>query len=292
MYHLLYGFLYLLSLLPWRVLYFIGDCIYLLIYHVFGYRKEVVFSNLAIAFPEKTIDERTKIAKEFYHNFIDTFIETIKLLSTSDKDFANRFSGNFDVLKELYATGKSVQFHSGHFFNWEYINWGIAKYSPYTFLGVYAPIGSKAFDKIMLKLRARYGTVLIPSYTFKTIFHQYAKSQYALGLAADQSAPPERSYWVSFFGKLAPFVNGPEKGAVVNNTAIVFVHFYKIKRGYYQADMELITTEPRSFNRGELTKMYVQYLEKCIRKKPANYLWSHRKWKHSYKEEFKDNLLG
>ena len=273
-------------------MYFIGDCFYLLVYYIIGYRREVVRSNLLIAFPEKTEEERKQISKQFYHNFIDTFIETIKLLSISDKEFTKRFSGNYELLVNLHATGKSAQFHSGHFFNWEYINWGVAINSPYTFLGVYAPLDSKAFNRIMIKLRGRYHTVLLASNTFKTTFHLYAKSQYALGLAADQSAPPEKSFWIPFFGKLAPFVMGPERGAVINNTAIVFVHFYKIKRGYYQADFELITTEPAKFERGQLTKMYVEYLENCIRKKPDNYLWSHRKWKHEFQEQFRNNLLG
>ncbi len=292
MYYILYGFLYLLSLIPWRILYILSDFVYVVFYYLVGYRKAVVMSNLAIAFPEKTDKERLAIAKQFYHNFIDTFIETIKLLSISDAEFNKRFSGNFDMLNELYKTGQSVQFHSGHFFNWEFINWGIARNSSYRFLGVYAPIGSKSFDRIMIKLRSRFGTVLIPSTKFRTIFHQYATTQYAIGLAADQSAYPEKSFWVHFFGKLTPFVNGPEKGAKSNNTAVVFVHFYKIKRGYYHTDFELVTTEPGSYNYGELTKIYVTYLEKCIYRKPDNYLWSHRRWKHTYQERFKENLLS
>jgi KDO2-lipid IV(A) lauroyltransferase len=62
----------------------------------------VVDSNLAIAFPEKSIDERKKIAKQFYKNFTDNFIETIKLLSISKKELNKRFTGNFDVINNIY----------------------------------------------------------------------------------------------------------------------------------------------------------------------------------------------
>ena len=61
---------------------------FVLAYYLMGYRKKVVLNNLLIAFPEKTEQERIKIAKQFYKNLIDTFIETIKLLSISDKAFA------------------------------------------------------------------------------------------------------------------------------------------------------------------------------------------------------------
>ena len=291
MYYLLYGFLYTLSLTPWRILYFVSDCVYVLLYYVIQYRKEVVLNNLKIAFPGKTEEERIKIAKEFYHNFLDTFIETLKFISLGDKEFSKRVSGNFELLTELYKTGQSVQMHSGHFFNWEYMNWAISKYSPYRFIGVYLEIPNKAFNKIMLKMRSKYNTILVSTYTFRNTFHQLSKSQFALGLAADQNAQPAKGYWVKFFGKLTPFVTGPEKGAIRNNTAIVFVHFYKIRRGYYHADFEVFTTEPTQFERGEITKKYVSYLENCIRKKPANYLWSHRRWKHEFREEYRELLI-
>ncbi|MDB5246306.1 MAG: hypothetical protein JWQ40_700 [Segetibacter sp.] len=292
MYYIIYGFLYTLSLVPWRILYFISDVVYGLLYYVIGYRKKVVMSNLKIAFPDKNEHERIAIAKEFYHNFLDTFIETLKFLSLSDQQFSKRVTGNFKLLTELYETGQSVQLHSGHFFNWEYMNWGIAKYSPYRFIGVYLEIPNKAINRIVLKLRSRYNTILVSAYTFRNTFHQLAKTQFALGLAADQSAPPEKGYWTEFFGKLTPFVTGPEKGAIRNNTAIVFVHFYKVKRGYYHADFEVFTTDPRRFAHGEITKNYVSYLESCIRKKPANYLWSHRRWKHEYNEVYSKNLIS
>jgi len=292
MYYLIFGFLYLFSLLPWRALYFLSDCSYGLLYYVIGYRRQVVMSNLTIAFPEKTQQERIKIAKEFYHNFLDTFIETIKFLSLSDKEFSKRLTGNFELLSELYSTGKNVQLQSGHFFNWEYMNWGLSRSSPYPLIGVYAPVSNKIFDKIIFKMRSRYNAILVSVYEFKNKFHQLAKGRYALALIADQNPGiSEKSYWLPFFGKLTGFVTGPEKSAQINNTAVVLAHFYKVKRGYYHVNFELLTTEPRQFARGELTKKYVSYLEDCIRKKPANYLWSHRRWKHEFKEEFRKLMI-
>ena len=85
MYYIVYTFFYLLSLLPMRILYIISDVIYLVVYYVIGYRKKVVMNNLEIAFPEKSNVERVKIAKAFYHNLLESFIETIKLVSGSWK---------------------------------------------------------------------------------------------------------------------------------------------------------------------------------------------------------------
>jgi lauroyl/myristoyl acyltransferase len=62
MYYIVYGLFFMLSLLPMRILYFISDGIYLVVYYVIGYRKKVVMKNLEIAFPEKSNAERVKIA--------------------------------------------------------------------------------------------------------------------------------------------------------------------------------------------------------------------------------------
>ena len=55
------------------------------------------------------MEERIHIAKEFYHNFTDTFIETIKLFSTSDKEFGERYSSNNHILDQFLEDGKDVQ---------------------------------------------------------------------------------------------------------------------------------------------------------------------------------------
>jgi KDO2-lipid IV(A) lauroyltransferase len=293
MYLFIYILVYLFSLLPWRLLYFISDIIALLLQHVFKYRVKVVAQNLAIAFPQKTAKERQKIANEFYQQFTDSFIETFKLISISDKNFDKRFTSNVEVLNKLYATGQSVQIMAGHFFNWEFANWGVAKFGKYPFIAVYMPLSNPYFNKIILKLRMRFGSIMIPATNFKTQFHKYAtQGNYAMALAADQNpGNPLSAYWVPFFGRLTPFVKGPEKGALLNNTAQVFVHFYRVKRGYYHSEYEVMTTSPNYFKDGQLTALYVKILEEKIKAKPANYLWSHRRWRYEFDAKQHEKLV-
>jgi KDO2-lipid IV(A) lauroyltransferase len=293
MYFVVYSLLYLVSLLPWRVLYFFSDFVAFFLKHVIQYRVNVVHQNIAIAFPQKSEKERRQIANSFYQQFTDSFIETIKLLSISDKTFQKRFTSNVEVLNDLYATGQSVQIMAGHFFNWEYANWGVAKYGKYPFIAVYMPLSNKAFNKFIYDLRARYGSILIPATNFRTQFHKYAnEGPYAMALAADQNpGNPLQAYWVNFFGRLTPFVKGPEKGAKLNNTAQVFVHFYRTKRGYYHSEYEVMTTSPNYFKDGQLTALYVKVLEDKIKLNPSNYLWSHRRWKYTYDASLHESLV-
>lgn len=286
MYYIVFGFLYLFSLLPFRVLYIFSDAIAFIVYYVIRYRRDVVADNLLIAFPEKTGEERTRIAKDFYKSFIDNFIETIKLFSISGDELNKRFTGNFEVVNDLYASGKKVQLHSGHFFNWEFANAGCAHNLKYPLITVYMPIANKALDRAFLYMRKRFGAILIPATDFSHRFLPYSKTQYCLGLVGDQNpGSPEKSYWTTFFGKMTPIVKGPERTAKISDTAVVMIRFYKIKRGYYKGELELLTTEPRSLPHGEITRQMMQFVESSIREHPSCYLWSHKRWKFAFDEE-------
>lgn len=293
MYIVFYTFFYLISLLPWRVMYFISDGIAFILRKVIRYRVDVVNYNLSIAFPNKSVQERKKIAKKFYQQFTDSFIETIKILSISDKTFEKRYTSNIEVLDELYQSGQNIQYMAGHFFNWEFANWGVAKYGKCPFLAVYMPLSNKGFNKLIYNLRARYGSILIPATNFRNQFAKYvAKGQYGLALAADQNpGDPMQAYWVNFFGRPTPFVKGPEKGAILNNTAQVFVHFYSTKRGYYHSHFEILTLNPKQYEEGQLTLEYVKLLEEKIKLNPSNYLWSHRRWKYTFDPSVHSQLL-
>jgi KDO2-lipid IV(A) lauroyltransferase len=264
-------------------LYLIGDGFYLFVYYIVGYRKKVVFSNLLIAFPDKTPDERTRIAKEFYHQFINTMIETILLISMSNRRFDKRVTSNAEVLNKYINSGKNVQLHTAHFFNWEMINLGVARKSLFPFVGIYMSFTNKSFDRIMFQMRKRFNTILIPASDFKDRFHEYVKGKYALGLVADQNpARIDKAYWLSFFNKITAFTSGPERGARANDTVVIFISIQQPKRGFYYLHYELITETPRLLPEGELTKIYVAKLEEAIRNNPSNYLWSHRRWKWEY----------
>jgi Kdo2-lipid IVA lauroyltransferase/acyltransferase len=294
MYYIIYGLLYLLSWLPMGVIHAISSSIAWLVGSVIGYRRQVVMNNLAIAFPEKSAQERKAIAREFYRNFTDSMLESIKLLSMSDEEIARRFIGSGELLNRLMemGDGRNVQLHAMHNFNWEIVHLGLAKQLRHPFLGVYGPISNPVLERIFFDLRSRFGTVLIPAPRFRTHFKDYAKERYILALVADQSpANPAKAWWIDFFSKRTGWVTGPESGAKAKGVKVVFGTFFKVKRGYYSFEMREVEQDPRSMAEGELTEMYVRFVEECIRKRPANYLWSHRRWKHEYKEEYASRVV-
>lgn len=289
MYYIVFPLLYLISLLPFFVLYRVSDIAVFFLANVFKYRREVILNNLKIAFPEKSDAERIAIAKQFYRYFADTFIESIKFISFSKKQLLKRSTGSFEVINELIDKGYNINIMAGHQFNWEYANLLCAINLKIPFVGIYMPISNKVLNKIFYDIRKRYGTILISAGDFKNERHDVFKKQYILALAADQNpGNPASGYWLNFFGRPVPFVSGPEKGAILNNAAVVYIGFEKIKRGYYNFTSTLLTEKSAATSPGELTCLYRDMLEKTIRKDPANYLWSHRRFKFEWNEAYKN----
>ena len=285
MYYIVYGIFYLLSLLPLKVLYIISDGFYTLAYYIFKYRRDVVSGNLKIAFPEKTDAERKAIEKKFYHNFIDTFIEMIKLISASDSFIEKQFTANWEVVNQVYDSGRRAHLHLGHNFNWEWGNIALGKKTPFKFLAVYTPITNPAFEKLFLKLRQRSGVTMLPSNKMKESFFPYRNTQYLLGLVADQNpSDPSRAWWFNFFGKPAPFVKGPAKNAIASDAVIILASIKKPKRGYYEGVFSIEEEHPEQYTEQELTKKFITYLENNIRQNPDLWLWSHRRWRWDWKE--------
>ena len=247
--------------------------------------------NLFIAFPEKTEKERKQIARKFYHNLIDMFIEFLKMLSVPDKALEKRFTANWDLVNAIYSTGKSVQIHVGHNFNWEWGNLVMTKKTVYKLLAVYMPLANKIMERLFYKVRTRNGAIFLRATHMKEDFLPYQNIQYLLGLVADQNpGHPGNAWWFNFFNRPTPFLKGPAKAAFQNNTAVVFAFIHKPRRGYYEAIFLPAVEMTGSMTEQELTRKFVVYLEEVIKKYPDMWLWTHRRWKHEWKPEYGDIL--
>lgn len=283
MYYLLLVFCYGISLLPFPVLYFISDILYALVYHVVGYRKQVVLANMKQAFPDKSPEEINRLAKKYYRNLTDMMVETIKLLTMSKKQLQKRFICDLTVLHELYAKGKSCQLHLGHNFNWEWANLFCMQGVAFPFLVVYMPLSSKPADRMFRHFREKFGSILIPANDMANSMKPWLEKQYLIALVADQNpGNPKSCLWYPFLNKMTPFYKGPEMAARRNDIPVVFADIRKTKRGYYHATLKLMFEEPQQAPVGKITEAFVQFLEKNIHEQPEVWVWSHRRWKHAY----------
>lgn len=282
MYHLLLIVLYPLSLLPMPLLYGISSATRIVMFGILGYRKKIVADNLAYAFPEKTGEERVQIQCSFERNFCDQWVETLKALSISKAALEKRVTGNWEVFEDLAREGKDTYVLLGHFFNWEWASIACQWAAPQQFSGVYLPLNSPAFDRLMQRIRARGGAWLISMKAVREGMERLQGVRYLLGLIADQNpSQPDKALWLPFMHREAPFFLGPEGMAQRAGGAVVFAAVQRAGRGRYQVAFERKWDNARDAAPGEITRAYVAFLEAELRAQPDNWLWSHRRWKHT-----------
>lgn len=289
MYYIIYVPLYLLSLLPLRVLYVISDVIGFFLFRVFGYRRKIIQENLLIAFPEKSELERKMIARKFHRNFTDSFIETVKCLSVSKNFYDKHCKTDFTLFDKMAAENKIFQMHACHQFNWEWINLHWSLHFKMPLVVVYMPISSKPLDKLFYKLRTQFGTNLIPATNSRAGFVAWRNTPHCLALVADQKpASPAYSNWLNFFNKPTPFVPGPDKNAILKKCPVVFGRAFKTARGKYDTELVLACQDASALKPGQLTLLYRDFIEDAIQKQPDMYLWSHKRFKFAWNESYKD----
>lgn len=282
-----YSLLYCFSLIPFRVMFVFSDIIFVILYYIIGYRKNVVRENLKTAFPEKTDSERNLIMTKFYKNFCDWIFETIKLCSISQKELDKRMEFNQEKFNS-YADGKnSMILALGHLFNWEFAAHKVHRFQNQPVCINYLPLSNKLVNENLNKIRSRRGAIMISAIRFSREFMTYARHKHTLILIADQRPQSaDNGWWVNFFSKPTIFFQGPGKMANMMNSSLVFISIQKIKRGYYSAHTHLITRNASELSPQEITTMYVRKLEETICRQPENYMWTHKKWKWNFEEKY------
>ena len=292
LYPIVYGFCYLISLLPLRVLYCISDVLYLLLYKLIGYRRRVVRNNLSTAFPEKDERERRTIEKKFYHFFCDYIMETIKLLSISRKTLLKHMEyRNMEEMERCFDEGQSVCALLGHYCNWEFlttVNVGWKRYPEAKVGLVYHPLSSKVIDRLIIATRQHTGGVAVPKQEVLRYMIRYKQQglHSLFGLISDQSPKWENIHlWLPFLNHETPVFTGAERLIRKMNNAVFYAEMSRPKRGKYVVNFQLMTREPGTLEENELTRMFFTRLEETIRQTPHLYLWSHDRWKRT-REEF------
>ncbi len=280
---LTFPFLWIISILPFRIFYWFSDFIYLIVYYIIGYRKKTVKENLALALPHLSDKERLVIEKKSYHHLCDIFLEMIKTMTISSAEMNRRFVvTNIELVKEYENKGKSTVLLASHYASWEWLL-SINQKTKFKGIGVYKKIANKYFDKLIRDIRSKYNAELVETKKAIPLMAENQKngilSMY--GLASDQSPKLNRAFhWDKFMGIEVPVHTGAEMLAKKYDLNVLFVKVKKVKRGFYEATFVPITDNPTSIPDFEITNTFLREVEKQILEAPEYYFWTHKRWKH------------
>jgi len=287
---LVYPLIWLLSILPMKILYLLSDLIYIILYYIVGYRKKVVRNNLKLAFPEKSDQERLNIEKKSFQHFVDIFMEIIKTFTISEKEISKRFVfKNLESLNEYYNNNKSLIIMAMHYSNWEWvISISLSNLVSHQGYVAYKKITNKYFNKKIKASRSKFKGIMIPTSELLDLIQENdINSKLSIyGLLSDQSPKLGKThYWSDFMGVKVPIHTGAEMLAKKYNYPVLYLHTKRIKRGYYEATVEVLAEYPREFKDYEITDIFLQKIEKQIRKTPEYYFWTHKRFKHKDKRK-------
>ena len=287
-YLLLYPLLYIISILPFRLLYAFSDFLYLIIYRVFGYRKKVVRDNLKLVYPNKSEKELKQITKLFYHHLCDMMVEAIKSITISAETMRAHFTfKNIELIKELEAKNRSIVLMCAHYGSWEWI-FILQTYVSHKGYAVYKKLSNPYFDKLFKRIRAKYNSHLITTkQTIPTLIKSKQNGELTInGFVSDQSPRLSKTHhWGSFMGIDIPVFTGAEMLAKKLDMSVVFFKVKRLKRGYYETTFELMAENPMEYPDYEITDDFLKRVEKQIHEAPQYYLWTHKRWKHRNKNK-------
>lgn len=283
LYLLVYPLLWCISILPFPLLYLVSDFIYLIVYYVIGYRKRTVRNNLALAFPEMTAKERLVIEKKSYHHLCDMFLEMIKTMTISEAEMDRRFKfSNFEVYKDLEKESKSIALMIAHYATYEWVI-SMNKHISFNGYAIYKKIANPHFDKLVRDIRSKFKAYLITTKDTIPVIEQNEKNGVLglYGFASDQSPKASKAHhWNTFMNIKTPVHTGAEMLAKRFDMNVIFLKVKKLKRGYYEASFEVLSTNVRQVPDYEITDAFLKRVEQQIHEAPEYYLWTHKRWKH------------
>ncbi len=269
--------------------------LYPLIYYVVHYRKQVVFDNLQLAFPDKSKQEHKRIAKDFYLYFCDMIVEILVcrhfsattmrwyVTQTGGEEMSNackRYGGCFVML--------------GHFLNWEWNGAALRQISTKEVDGsvVYKKLSSDFFDSILYKCRKHLcGEPVEMNHLLRDIIHRkndadQIPSIYAM--LADQrpgKGGRAKQYITTLLGQPVGMLTGTEQLARKFQFPIFYAYLKSDKRGHYHLDFTPMSwpEEDKDTPFGTITERYARLLEENIKTHPEHYLWTHKRFSHTKK---------
>ncbi len=288
-YRITLALLYALALLPMRVLYVLSDFLYLVVYHVARYRRKLVRENLAACFPDRNETDRRDIEKKFYRNFTDYIVETVKLLHISDAEIKRRMQfENIELIDRLTAEGRSVVIYFSHCGNWE---WATSMTlhvrhdadSHVEYCQVYRPLRSEITDRLMLRLRSRFGSLSFPKSSVLRDLIKLRRNGVTsvTGFMSDQKpSHGDPTVVTTLLNRPTAMISGTETLARKLDMAVIYWDMEKPGRGRYRLTCRLICENPAEMPGHSITLSYAAMLQETIERNPSIWLWTHNRWKY------------
>lgn len=273
--------------MPLPLLHYLSNFLYIILYKLIGYRKQVVRGNLKNSFPDKSEHERLLLEKKFYLHFCDIIFETIKSFSISENQLKQLFivKNNTELIR-LFNKNKNIILVTSHFNNWEWGALAMPLHFNHTTYGIYQKLSNPFWNGKMLSTRSQFGIEMVEMKDVLSLFRDHESQLKAVAFIADQSPlHVVKAYWANFLNQQTPVYRGPARFAQTFDYALVYGHIHKKARSHYEVTYELLAENSLDLAEDELTQLHLSALEKDIQANPQYWLWTHKRWKRAHQKK-------
>jgi len=184
------------------------------------------------------------------------------------------------MLRTDFARGHPVLLLVGHQCNWEWLLQAVSLDIGVPFLCAYKPPHSASADRLMLGLRGRFGVRMVPGKRLLREVLRRRGTVHAIGMVADQMPTSSAGrVWLKFLGRDTAFFPGPAEIARAGAYSAYFLALRRVRRGHYEARFEPLAVAGENLGVEEFTARYAAHVEALVRESPADWAWTHRRWK-------------
>lgn len=253
--------------------------LYFILYKILRYRYAVVLQNLSRSFPERSYADIKHVAAGFYRHFGRIFVEMGLMLFVSERKMKHKIHVKDTQLLEHYnQQGRNIIIMLGHYGNWESLNI-LPRYFNFPMYAVYKPLSNAFFDRLMQRLRSRFGLRLLPMH--KTARHMLTnRAQPGAYIFVADQFPSQEEHTISFLHQPTRVITGAERLARTTGAVVVYASVKKSTGpGDWEISFQLISDAPALADPYEITNKFTEFLENDIRESPEYWLWTHRRWK-------------
>jgi Kdo2-lipid IVA lauroyltransferase/acyltransferase len=251
----------------------------------FKIRRGVAEEQISRAFPELDGPSVSRIARDSYENLGRTAMETMLLSSRSREDVVSLFDEveGWELVEERLARGNGLILASGHVGNWE-LGGAYLAARGLPISAVARHMANPLVDRYLTRTRERLGLNVIHDEQAVRRVPRVIREGGAVAFLVDQAAAGLASTWVPFFGRLAKTPRGPAVFALRLNAPILFAGVSRLPSGRFKFSFEAVEV-PRTgvldSDVDGIVEAYTNKLERFVRTVPGQYMWQHRRWKHS-----------
>src|SRR4051812_10577781 len=240
--------------------------------------------NLAIAFPEKSQEQRKAILRGLFTVLGRQLADFCQFPSYNEKNISRLavYEG-FESYDKARARGKGVLFLTGHFGGWGGGSFAHALYGNPMKI-IVRDLDNPLVDGLVRRYRTLHGNETFDNRDFARGLLGAMRGGETVGILMDTNMTPPQGVFVNWFGVPACTASGLARVAQKTEAAVVpaftiwdeEIGKYRI---YFEPGLEMVNTGDAEKDAVSNTQLFTAALEKYARRFPEQWLWVHRRWK-------------